>query len=71
MIGNRYFIQVPIINLSNYNLSSQEVQQLKLGFDYRFVDKNKDVQRFLTADMESLADSVKGNIGHKKFKTFS
>ena len=71
MIGNRYFIQVPIKNLSNYNLSSQEVQQLKLGFDYRFVDKNKDVQRFLTANMESLPDSVKGNIDHKKFKTFS
>ena len=71
MIGNRYFIQVPIINLSNYNLPNQEVQQLKLGFDYRFVDKNKDVQRFLTANMESLADSVKGSIDHKKFKTFS
>ena len=71
MIENRYFIQVPIKNLSNYNLSSQEVQQLRLGFDYRFADKNKDVQRFLTANMESLADSVKGNIDHKKFKTFS
>ena len=70
MIENRYFIQVPIKNLSNYNLSSQEVQQLKLGFDYRFVDKNKDVQRFLTANMESLADSVKGNIDHRK-ETFS
>ena len=50
---------VPIINLSIYNLSNQEGQQLKLGFDYRFVDKNKDVQRFLAANMEPLADSLK------------
>ena len=62
---------VPIINLSIYNLSNQEGQQLKLGFDYRFVDKNKDVQRFLAANMEPLADSVKNNIDHKKFRAFS
>ena len=53
----------PIINLSSYNLSSQETQQLKLGLDYCFVDKNKDV-------MESLADSVKGNIDHKNLEDF-
>ena len=57
-----------IINLSNYNLSSQETQQLKLGLDY-FVDKN-DVRRFLAANMESLADSVKGNIDHKNLEHF-
>ena len=61
---------VPIINLSNYNLSSQETQQLKLGLDYCFVDKNKDVRRFLAANMESLADSVKDNIDHKNLKHF-
>ena len=61
---------VPIINLSNYNLSSQETQQLKLGLDYCFVDKNKDVRRFLAANMESLADSVKGNIDHKNLEHF-
>ena len=59
-----------IINLSNYNLSSQETQQLKLGLDYCFVDKNKDVRRFLAANMESLADSVKGNIDHKNLEHF-
>ena len=60
----------PIINLSNYNLSSQETQQLKLGLDYCFVDKNKDVRRFLAANMESLADSVKDNIDHKNLEHF-
>ena len=61
---------VLIINLSNYNLSSQETQQLKLGLDYCFVDKNKDVRRFLAANMESLADSVKGIIDHKNLEHF-
>ena len=36
--------------------------------DYCFVDKNKDVQRFLAANMETLADSVKGNIDHKSLE---
>ena len=40
---------VSIIKLSSYNLSDQERQQLKLGLDYCFVDKNKDVRRFLAA----------------------
>ena len=38
--------------------------------DYCFVDKNKDVQRFLAANMESLADSIKGNIDHKNLEHF-
>ena len=60
----------PIINLSNYNISSQETQQLKLGLHYCFVDKNKDFQRFLAANIESLADSIKRNINHKNLEHF-
>ena len=63
-------VSVPIINLSNYNLSNQERQQLKLNLDYCFVDKNKDVWRSLAANMESLADSVNGNIDHKNLEHF-
>ena len=55
-----------IINLLNYNLSNQERQQL----EYCFVDKNKDVGRFLVANMESLSNSVKGNIDHKNLEHF-
>ena len=35
-----------------------------------FVDKNKDVPRFLAANIESLADCVKGNINHKNLEHF-
>ena len=59
-----------IINLSNYKLSNQEREQLKLGLDYSFVDKTKDVRRFLATHMESLADSIKGNIDHKNLQHF-
>ena len=36
----------------------------------RFAYKNKDVWRFLAANVESLADSVKGNIDHKHLEHF-
>ena len=38
--------------------------------DYNFVDKNKHLSRFLAAIMESLADSVKGNIDYKDLEHF-
>ena len=38
--------------------------------DYCFVDKNKVIRRFLAANIESLADSVKGNIDHKDIGHF-
>ena len=59
-----------IIDLSNYNFSNKERQQLKLGLDYCFVDKNKDVRRSLAANMESLADSVKDNIDYNDLEHF-
>ena len=45
-------------------------RQLKLGLDYCFADRIKDVQRFLAVNMESLADSAKGNINHKNLEYF-
>ena len=59
-----------MINLS-YNFSNQERQQVKLGLHYCFVDEDKDVQRFLAANMESLADSIKAtSIIKKNLKIF-
>ena len=64
-----YKLPVPIINLSNYNLSSQETQQLKLGLDY-FVDKYKYLRGSLAANMEPLVDTVKDNMDHKNLEHF-
>ena len=46
------------------------MQKLNLGFDYCFVDKNKDVQRFLAANIGSLAYNIKGNINDKNIEHF-
>ena len=53
----------PIINLSNYNFSNQELKLVKTCF--RLI-----VRRFLAANMESLTDSVKGNIDHNQLEHF-
>ena len=39
-------------------------------FGNLFADKNKDTWRFLAANIESLADGVKGNIDHKDLEHF-
>ena len=40
------------------------------GLDYCFVVKNKDVQRFLTANLESLGHNVKDRLGHINLEHF-
>ena len=56
---------VPVINLSTYHLKDIEYQQLKLGLDYSYIDKNKNTRKFLAANFETLAqrtsDSVEGH----------
>ena len=61
---------VPITNLSNHNLSNQEKQKLKLGLDYCFIDKNKDVHRFLAANIESLMYNIKNYKNCRNLTTF-
>ena len=46
------------------------MQELNLGLDYCFVDKNKDVQRFLATNIGSLAYNIKGNIDDKNIEHF-
>ena len=58
------------LNLSNCNLSNQEKQQLKLGLDYCFLNKNENIQRFQATNMESLADNVKGRVDHRNLEHF-
>ena len=38
--------------------------------DYCIVDKNKDIRRFLAANLEHLADNVKGKTDHKNLENF-
>ena len=57
--------KVPIINLSNYELSDIEHKELEVGSEYKFVDKNKWLKQQLAVNMETVSHSstkyVEGN----------
>ena len=53
---------VPIINLSTYHLKDIEFQQLKLGLDYIYIDKNKKTRKFLAANFETLAQRTSDSV---------
>ena len=52
----------PVINLSTYHLKDFEYQQLKLGLDYSYIDKNKNVRKLLAANFETLAHRTSDSV---------
>ena len=50
--------QVPIVNLTKYVLSAMEQSQLELGLQYSFINKSKNQQKFLAANLESICQRV-------------
>ena len=49
---------LPIINLSSYILSEAENNQLKFGINHSFVNKEKQMKKYIAANMESLSYST-------------
>ena len=47
--------KVPIINLSNYQLNKKEYNQLKMGLNHCFINKDKNQKKHVAANMESIA----------------
>ena len=62
--------KVPIINLSDYELSQVERKQLQLGLEYRFVNKNRDLKKNLAANLETLASQASSFVDHTKLEDF-
>ena len=62
--------RVLIINLSNYELSEAERKQLKLGLEYSFVNKNRDLKKNLAANLETLASQTSSFVDHTKLEDF-
>ena len=62
--------KAPIINLSNIGLTLEESKQLNLGLEYSFVDKNKNIKKFLAANFESIADRITDNLQSDKQESF-
>ena len=57
--------EVPTINLSAHQLTETEKSQLKLGFEYSFIDKNKNQRKFLVANLESVFQRVDDEINQE------
>ena len=53
---------VAVINLLTYHLKDIEYQQLKLGLDYSYIDKNKNTRKFLAANLETLAQGTTDSV---------
>ena len=50
--------KVPIINLSNYELSDIERKELEMGLEYSFVDKSKRLKQQHVVNMEKISNSA-------------
>ena len=62
--------KVPIINLSNYELSDTEHKELEMGLEYSFVDKNKRLKQQLAVNMETVSHSSTKYVEDNKVEDF-
>ena len=62
--------RVPIINLSDYDLSEVEHKQLQLALEYSFVNKNRALNKNLGANLETLPSQVSSFVDHTKLEDF-
>ena len=62
--------RVPIINLSDYELSELERKQLQLGLEYSFVNKDRNLKKNLAANLETLASQASSFVSHTKLEDF-
>ena len=62
--------KVPIINLSNYELSDIERKELEMGLEYSFVDKNKQLKQQVAVNVEIVSHSATKYIEDNKVEDF-
>ena len=62
--------KTPINNSSTIELILEESKQLNLGLEYSFVDKNKNIKKFLAANFESIADRITDNLQSDQRENF-
>ena len=62
--------KVPIINLSNYELSDIECKELEMGLEYSFVDKGKRLKQQLAVNMETITNSAIKCVEDNKVQDF-
>ena len=62
--------KVPIINLSNYQLNEKEYDQLKMELNHCFINKDKNIKKHITANMESIAYIASEKVNQNAWKNF-
>ena len=62
--------KTPIINLSNIELILEESKQLNLCLEYSFVNKNKNIKKFLAANFEAMPDRITDNLQSDQRENF-
>ena len=61
---------VPIINLTDHNLTAAEKSNLKFGLHHSSVDKNKHIKTNLATEFESLVHEVGDAVPNEKVENF-
>ena len=61
---------ITVINFSTTHSIQKQLNQLKIGLDYSFVDENKYVKMNIAASMESLAEAVVKGLDNEKREDF-
>ena len=59
-----------MLHMYMLKLNQKELNQLKMGVDYSFVDKNKHVKKNIAASIEHVAGAVDKDLDNEKGKDF-
>ena len=69
-ISNIHNFSVPVINLSSHVLTENEHNPLKYRFKYCFIDRNKNVKKYLSAEPETLAQKTSDSVEPSKLEEY-
>ena len=61
---------VPVINLSSHVLTEKEHNHLKYGLKFCFIDRNKNVKKHLSAELETLAQQTSDCLEPEKLEEY-
>ena len=61
---------IPIVNISDTELTEKEERVLSFGLEHSFVDKNKNFKSFLAANLEGVEESADKAVGPNEKENF-
>ena len=61
---------VPVINLSSHVLTGKEHNNLKYDLKYCFIDRNKNVKKYVSAELETLTQQTSDFVEPEKLEKY-